>query len=197
MVDKVKPLKIEDPTKGTETDPFPKETDPTEDYLASKGVALECSDDTVIYGESGQMRFKDSDVTTEVTLLDLLDGGDGVSPGYSFGRSGNVSAGTYLQTVASVPSNKSNIPVNITSPAIVRVTAGSEDLNTYTLEIYEHEGDEINLTLLTSISSAASRSADSGTINISMTAGRRLAAKLSSGSAKNITAQVIIKGVNS
>ena len=42
MADKVKFLKIENPsTGGTETDPFPVETDPTEDYGAMKGLAFE------------------------------------------------------------------------------------------------------------------------------------------------------------
>lgn len=45
MVDKVKPLKLESPALGgTEADMFPRETDPTEDYLASKGVSFENSD---------------------------------------------------------------------------------------------------------------------------------------------------------
>jgi hypothetical protein len=45
MVDKVKPLKIENPaTGGTNTDPFPTETSPTQDYIAAKGFAFENSD---------------------------------------------------------------------------------------------------------------------------------------------------------
>jgi len=42
MVDKVKPLKIENPaTGGTDTDLFPTETNPVQDYLATKGLAFE------------------------------------------------------------------------------------------------------------------------------------------------------------
>lgn len=49
MVDKVKPLKLENPsTGGTETDSFPTETNTTEDYLACYGVALENSDSYLI-----------------------------------------------------------------------------------------------------------------------------------------------------
>lgn len=45
-VDKVKPLKMEHSSLGgTEDDAFPTATDPTEDYLAAKGVAFENSDD--------------------------------------------------------------------------------------------------------------------------------------------------------
>ena len=41
MVDKVKPLKIEDTSSGTELDYLPREADPSEDYLSSKGLAFE------------------------------------------------------------------------------------------------------------------------------------------------------------
>lgn len=45
MVDKVKPLKIENSALGgTENDFYQTETDPNEDYLATKGISLENSD---------------------------------------------------------------------------------------------------------------------------------------------------------
>lgn len=74
MVDKVKPLKIETDADGTEIDFVPTEADPTEDFVAVKGIALENSDDTTIRGDAGVMKFKDSDVTTEVSLQDLVSG---------------------------------------------------------------------------------------------------------------------------
>lgn len=49
MADKVKPLKIENAaTGGTQTDPFPVETNPTQDYLAAKGIAFENLDTFLI-----------------------------------------------------------------------------------------------------------------------------------------------------
>lgn len=46
MVDKVKPLKIENAgTGGAETDVYPTEADPTEDYLSAKGISFGGSDD--------------------------------------------------------------------------------------------------------------------------------------------------------
>lgn len=45
MADRVKPLKIENTaTGGDETDAFPTETNPMEDYLAAKGLAFEDTD---------------------------------------------------------------------------------------------------------------------------------------------------------
>ena len=73
-IDKVKSLKIEDPALGgTETDFGPREIDPSEDHLAAKGVAFENSDDTVVYGDSGVMKFKDSEVLAAKTLKDAME----------------------------------------------------------------------------------------------------------------------------
>lgn len=48
-VDKVKPLKIENPaTGGVNTDPFPTEADSSFDYLAAKGIAFENLDTFLI-----------------------------------------------------------------------------------------------------------------------------------------------------
>ncbi len=58
MVDKVKPLKIE---SGSDTDFLPTETDPTEDYITSKGISLENSDNHLIsLSASGELQYKDS-----------------------------------------------------------------------------------------------------------------------------------------
>lgn len=73
MAEKVKPLKIEETTNGGENNFGPTETDPTEDYLAAKGIALENSDNTTISGNSGVMEFKDSEITTLTTLKDLSE----------------------------------------------------------------------------------------------------------------------------
>ena len=73
MVDRVKPLKLENTTDGTETNRFPTETDPTEDYLACKGLALENSNGTLVYGDSGVLKFKDTEKTTAHSLDNILD----------------------------------------------------------------------------------------------------------------------------
>lgn len=195
MVDKTRPLKIEDTGSGGMNDFLPTEMNPSEDYVSAKGIALEESDNTRIEGNSGVMNFRDTDVPSPgVNLIDLANGGNGVSPGYSMGRSGNNGTGTWLLGPGSVPSNKSYLPVNLIDPEIVRISSGTEDLDSYTLTIYEHEGNSVNITALTTLVVSASRTGDSGNISISMTAGRQLAIQITSGSAKNITAQIVIKG---
>jgi hypothetical protein len=44
MVDKVKPLKLEETTDGSTVDFISTEADPTQDYLAAKGMSFENQD---------------------------------------------------------------------------------------------------------------------------------------------------------
>jgi len=61
MVDKIKPLKLESPTGGgTESDTFPTEVDPTEDFLSAKGVAFDGGETVHIWSSNNEIRFKDS-----------------------------------------------------------------------------------------------------------------------------------------
>lgn len=58
-LDKIKPLKMETPTDGTEFNFGPTETDPSQDYLSSKGVALENSDiDTIDLSADQNVQMK-------------------------------------------------------------------------------------------------------------------------------------------
>lgn len=73
MVDRIKPLKFEGLADGSSIDYLPSEADPTQDYIAAKGLALENSDNTTIRGDSSIMKFKDSEVTVEATLRDAVE----------------------------------------------------------------------------------------------------------------------------
>ncbi len=66
-VDKVKPLKIETATGGTETDPFPHEVDPSEDYLATKGIAFENLDTHLAEKIGDVLKFTCPDASQKVT----------------------------------------------------------------------------------------------------------------------------------
>lgn len=73
MVDKVKPLKFENPASGgTEADIYPTEADPTEDYLAPKGIALENNDSRLIdLDGAGSIQFKDALETVAISVRKL------------------------------------------------------------------------------------------------------------------------------
>ena len=167
MVDKVKPLKIEDSTSGTQINFAPKESNPFEDYLAAKGISLRNLDTFLIDDDGSEIQFTDPTNGTK-KISDLLDAEQedfdpgatdltstktgpairelrglittSASPGFSWGRSGNLSSGTWLLN-DNVSSNRAGRTVSFDNPEIVRIQTASEDLDTYTITIYEHEGN--------------------------------------------------------
>jgi hypothetical protein len=70
-VDKVKPLKLEEPTSGTEFNQFPKEADPTEDYIAAKGIAVENLDTHLIDRTGNHIQVTDPCIGT-MKMVDFL-----------------------------------------------------------------------------------------------------------------------------
>jgi len=190
-IDKVKPLKIEDTTSGSDLDMMPKEADPTEDYVASKGIAFENSDNTTIQGDSGVMKFKDTDVTTEVSLQELVSS---ASPGFLLTLPGNNPSGSWADVGSGVPSNRTGIPILQNNPELTAVAVYNEtDPNTYSIEVYEHDGT--TFTLITTVSVTAARGTTTVLLSpISLTQGKELAAKVSSGSVKNGVITCILGG---
>lgn len=117
--------------------------------------------------------------------------GTGASPGFSFGRSGSVRSGAYLSN-ESVPSNTTGKPIGLSNGRIVGITVSNEKANTFDVELEEHNG-----TIFTSLGTFSLLNERSKTflnLDIPVTAGLELAAKISSGSAKNIVVVVYIKG---
>lgn len=193
MVDKVKVLKIEDATNGTEINFGPTESDPTEDYAAVKGIAFENSDNTLIYGDSGKMTFKDIEVTTDITLKQILDRiTNSASPGFTWGRSGNVSSGAWLQNDR-VPSNLAGRKVDFSTPSLKKILVSNEKNNTFTVGIYEHDGTTYTQLATLALSSERTKSAS---YSISVTNGKELAVKIESGSCKNVVVGVVLSGSN-
>ena len=102
MVDKVKPLKIENSTDGTQDDlSFYTETNPQEDYLAARGLSIGNSDNYLIHTKDNEISFLDN-INGEVKLSELSNDGklkvssnDTIS-GY---LNGKLIAGTNIQFV--------------------------------------------------------------------------------------------------
>lgn len=115
------------------------------------------------------------------------------SPGYTFGRSGSIPSDTWL-TNEGVPSNKAGHVVKIQDGLIESISIANEDVSTFDVAIYWHEGNEVNLTLITTVSVVSSRTGQFFLDSVSVPEGKQLASKVSSGSAKNIVVDVIIKG---
>lgn len=116
------------------------------------------------------------------------------SPGFSFGRASNVNAGTWLQC-ETVPSNKAGRLVYISNANIETIFVSNETVSTFDVQIYSHDGDEVNLALISTHSIVAARGG-SFTVNQSVATNKQLAIKLSSGSARNIVAGLELSGTN-
>lgn len=155
------------------------------------GISLdELTADAVEYdnGLSGLTATNVQDAIDEISTTV----GVSASPGFTWGRSGNIVSGTWLNN-DEVPSNKAGRTVALTSPIITQVFVANEDVNTFDIGLYEHQGNEVGLTLLGTVSVVAARSAVF-TVSISATSGRQLATRISSGTAKNLVIGVQLKG---
>lgn len=131
---------------------------------------------------------------TSDTVQDAIEEiGASASPGFTWGRSGASGSGTWLQN-DSVPSNLAGRTLVLGDGKVVKIFSATEDANTYELTLYYHDGNSINLTTVTTLTVTASRTGDSGTINFSIPAGKQLAIRITSGSAKNIVAGVVLQG---
>lgn len=119
--------------------------------------------------------------------------GASASPGFGFGRSGNLPNGTWLYRIGSVISNRSGVTVFITNAIISQIACSTENLNTYDVTVYEHDGDELNLTAITTVSVVNSRKAIFS-LAAPVTTNKQLAVRITSGSAKNLGVDLQLKG---
>lgn len=94
-IDKVRPLKIENPSEGgTQTDPFPTEMNPAQDYVAAAGVSFENSDTQVVdLNGSGSIQFIDALETSPITVTQLKTAVDN-----TFDNSSNGFTASNVQT---------------------------------------------------------------------------------------------------
>jgi hypothetical protein len=116
----------------------------------------------------------------------------GASPGFTFGKSGSVSSGSWL-VCDTVPSNVTGRRNPLASSILADLWVDNQDVATYTVEVYEHQGNGVGLTLKASLTVTSARGSQSSP-NVSLTAGYQLAIKVSSGSPRNVIAGIVIKG---
>ena len=117
------------------------------------------------------------------------------SPGFSFGRSGNTTAGTYLQN-ETVPSNLSGRWVYINSAIIKHVYVSNETSTTYTIEVLYHDGGGVGLTSLGTVTVVAARGGDFP-VSWAVPTGKQIAIRMSPSTAnasKNIVCGLQLQG---
>jgi len=142
------------------------------------------------YDNSDSVLISD-DVKTALDEISL-NVGQSASPGFTWGRGGNLSTNTWLFN-DSVPSNRAGRTVNLIGPAITAVSIANEDINTFDVSFYEHDGDEVNLALMGTVSVVAARSFDAF-VTIPLIQGKQIAVRITAGSAKNIVVGLQLSG---
>lgn len=118
-------------------------------------------------------------------------GGSTASPGFTYGRSGTINAGAYLLN-ETVPSNVSGRTIFLNNAKITDISVATETDDTYTVSIEEHDG--VTYTVLTTVSIVAMRTKVISGLSVSVTKGKQLAAKVSSGAAKNLVVNLQLRG---
>jgi len=159
-------------------------------YVDTTPVAKE-----VPYDDSIQLPTTGSNTTQEI--IDYLKNATTInaSPGFTWGRSGAIPANTWLLN-DSVPSNLSGRTVFLSNAEIKKVyTANQNATSGIILGIYSHDGDENNLVLLGTVTTAATRS-NVFDVSWSVASGKQIAIKLesTSASAKEIDVGILMKG---
>lgn len=113
-----------------------------------------------------------------------------VSPGFTWGRSGNTTTNTYLLN-DTVPSNLAGRIVPFAG-YIDKVYVSCENADTFTVTIQKRSG--ITFTDLCSVSLTAERVKVSSPLGITLSSLDELAVKITAGSCKNPIVGLVIKG---
>ena len=121
------------------------------------------------------------------------------SPGFSFGRGSNVNAGTWLYRPGQVPSNKTGVNFSYTNGSLDVISVGTDDTDTYTLEVYQHEGNLVNPVLIATVSvTAQTRAIFVKDVDYTQTnplvQNKQIGVLLSLGSARNIGVDLELSG---
>jgi hypothetical protein len=158
-----------------------------------RGSSTQVADSVPFDNDVAQIDNSPSTVQEAIENL-ANDVATSASPGFSFGRASNVNNGTWL-LCETVPSNKSGRFVYITNAVVEKIFVSSEDIATYDLEIWYHEGNSVNANLIATVSVVNSRGG-AFTVGQSVPTNTQLAVKLVNGSAKNVVAGLELSGTN-
>lgn len=74
------------------------------------------------------------------------------SPGWSFGRNGNLNQGVFLYRPGSIVSNGTGITIGLVNPILRKVMIGTTTLAAFDIDIVLHDGNYTNPTVAATIS---------------------------------------------
>jgi hypothetical protein len=113
------------------------------------------------------------------------------SPGFTWGRSGNVVSGAWLLNDG-VPSNTTGRNFPLYNGELLQISVSNDNVNTFTIGFYQH-----NKTTYTQLATASIVAGQRGVFDYSgilITQNLELAIKVESGNCKNPVVQIIAKG---
>jgi len=113
------------------------------------------------------------------------------SPGFTWGRSGNSTAGAYLQN-DTVPSNVSGRIVPLSSGNITNVFIACDVTATFSIKIQKRSG--ASFVDLTTVTITAARTGTFTVTGVPVVLNDEIAVQVSSGSAQNVVVGIVIKG---
>lgn len=161
------------------------------------GQDLEYNEEYALEAENIPFDNSTNGFEAETVQEALTEVGASASPGFSFGRSGYLSDGDWLKRAGDVPSNRTGVTIGIDNPVVYQIACSNRSVDTYTITIVEHEGNQVNLNTLGSVS------VDNATggifeVNFSATKGMQIAVQLTSseGYVNDIGVDLFLKGNN-
>jgi len=117
--------------------------------------------------------------------------GTSASPGFQFGRAGDVTAGTYLQVIANVPSSVSGLIVPFIG-VITRAFVTAENVATCGLKIQVRTDPGPVFTDLATVGLTAQRKTDT-VLAVSVNNGDEIVVLMDTGTVRNVQVGLIIE----
>jgi len=114
------------------------------------------------------------------------------SPGFGFGKGGSIATNTYL-LCEGVPSNISGRYVYVASATITKVFVSVQIASTFDLEVFHHDGNEVNMTSLGTVSVVASTGGEF-VVSWAIPTQKQIAMRVINGTAKNAVAGLQLEG---
>jgi hypothetical protein len=115
------------------------------------------------------------------------------SPGFSFGRSGSVNAGTFLQC-ETVPSNVAGRWVYINNAVVDKVYLSNQVTGPFSVEVLYHDGNAVNLTSLGTVNVLTATYGGAYDVNWNVPQNKQLSVRLSTGVAQNVVCGLQLVG---
>lgn len=116
------------------------------------------------------------------------------TPGFSFGRSGDVNSGSYLQ-IDGVTSNKAGRIVPFIESRLAHVFVSCENDATFTLEVQTRAGNIFTTVYTITVTNTRKFAEEILDVDVPFLFGDEISIKVGSGSCRNVVVGLLLKGI--